>query len=239
MSDELPAPIEGQALIYATADDTVRVEVLLGDETFWLTINRMAELLGTTKQTISYRLRRIYDSGELSRDVTAKGIVTVQREGSRNVSRTLEHYNLDAVISVGNRVNSRLATQFCIWATRTLKELNRLQLHRCSSECAGTDFCTQATMAALADGWPASRRTRHPSRRPAARGPSARRTLSCSANVHREHSTSVAGHPTRHPRRAPERRGRALREARADCPPRRWSAKRAYCSHPNAGRPAR
>jgi hypothetical protein len=122
VSDELPAPIEGQALIYATADGTVRVEVLLGDETFWLTINRMAELFGTTKQTISYHLRQIYDSGELSRDATVKGIVTVQKEGSRNVSRTLEHYNLDAVISVGYRVNSRLATQFRIWATRTLKE---------------------------------------------------------------------------------------------------------------------
>ena len=122
MSDELPAPIEGRALIYATADGTVRVEVLLGDETFWLTIKRMAELFGTTKQTISYHLRQIYDSGELSRDATVKGIVTVQKEGSRNVSRTLEHYNLDAVISVGYRVNSRLATQFRIWATRTLKE---------------------------------------------------------------------------------------------------------------------
>ena len=234
MSDELPAPIEGQALIYATADGTVRVEVLLGDETFWLTINRMAELFGTTKQTISYHRRKIYASGELSRDATVKGIVTVQKEGSRNVSRTLERYNLDAVISVGYRVNSRLATQFRIRATRTHKEFTQLQLQRCSSECAGTDFCTQATMAALAGGWPASRRTRHPSRRPAARG-----TLSCSANVRREHSTSVAGLPTRHPRRAPERRGRPLQEARADCPPRRWSAKRAYCSHPNAGRPAR
>jgi len=120
--DELPAPVEGQALIYATADGTVRVEVLYGAETFWLTINRMAELFGTTKQTISYHLRQVYGSGELSREATVKGIMTVQREGSRDVSRTLDYYNLDAVISVGYRVNSRQATQFRIWATQTLKE---------------------------------------------------------------------------------------------------------------------
>ena len=122
MPNELPAPVEGQALIYATADGTVRVEVLYGAETFWLTINRMAELFGTTKQTISYHLRQVYGSGELSREATVKGIMTVQREGSRDVSRTLDYYNLDAVISVGYRVNSRQATQFRIWATQTLKE---------------------------------------------------------------------------------------------------------------------
>jgi len=117
-----PIPREAQAIIYATADGTVRVEVLLGDETFWLTLNRMAELFGTSKQVISYHLRQIYDSGELSREATVKGILTVQREGAREVSRTIEHYNLDAVISVGYRVNSHQATHFRIWATRTLKE---------------------------------------------------------------------------------------------------------------------
>ena len=122
MPDEIPAPVEGQALIYATPDGSVRVEVLFGAETFWLTINRMAELFGATKQTISYHLRQIYDAGELSREATVKGIRTVQREGAREVARTLDHYNLDAVISVGYRVNSRQATQFRIWATRTLKE---------------------------------------------------------------------------------------------------------------------
>jgi hypothetical protein len=96
--------------------------VLYGAETFWLTINRMAELFGTTKQTISYHLRQVYGSGELSREATVKGIMTVQREGSRDVSRTLDCYNLDAVVSVGYRVNSRQATQFRIWATQTLKE---------------------------------------------------------------------------------------------------------------------
>ena len=122
MPEAVPAPVEGQALIYATPDGSVRVEVLFGAETFWLTINRMAELFGATKQTISYHLQQIYESGELSREATVKGIRTVQREGAREVARTLDHYNLDAVISVGYRVNSRQATQFRIWATRALKE---------------------------------------------------------------------------------------------------------------------
>jgi hypothetical protein len=110
--------IEGQALIYATPDGTVRVEVLYGDETMWLSLNRMAELFGTTKQTISYHLQMIYDSGELARAATVKGILTVQREGSRDVRRSIEYYNLDAVISVGYRVNSRQATQFQIGSCR-------------------------------------------------------------------------------------------------------------------------
>jgi hypothetical protein len=120
--DDLPAAREGEALIYVTEDGNVRVDVLFSAETFWLTINRMAELFGTTKQTISYHLQQIYDSGELVRGATVKGIRTVQTEGSRKVARTLDHYNLDAVISVGYRVNSRQATQFRIWATQTLKE---------------------------------------------------------------------------------------------------------------------
>ncbi len=114
MPDDLPAPREGEALIYATPDGSVHVEVLFGAETFWLTINRMAELFGATKQTVSYHLQQIYESGELSREATVKGIRTVQREGAREVARTLDHYNLDAVISAGYRVNSRQATHFSI-----------------------------------------------------------------------------------------------------------------------------
>ena len=101
MPDEPPAPREGETPIYATLDGSAHVEVLFGAETFWLTINRMADLFGTTKQTISYHLQQIYESGELSRGATVRGIRTVQREGAREVARTLDHYNLDAVISVG------------------------------------------------------------------------------------------------------------------------------------------
>jgi hypothetical protein len=164
--DELPAPIEGQALIYATADGTVRVEVLFGAETFWLTINRMAELFGTTKQTISYHLRQVYGSGELSRDATVKGIVTVQEEGSRDVSRTLDYYNLDAVISVGYRVNCRQATQFRIWATQTLKEFivkgfvlddERLKQAPVSARTTSTSCSSASARSAPASGASTSR----------------------------------------------------------------------------------
>jgi hypothetical protein len=98
------------------------VEVHFQDETFWLTINRMADLFGTTKQAISYHLQQIYESGELLREATVKEILTVQREGAREVSRKLDYYHLDAIIAVGYRVNSRQATQFRIWATQTLRE---------------------------------------------------------------------------------------------------------------------
>jgi hypothetical protein len=119
---ELPAPIEGQALIYATADGTVRVEVIYQDETFWLSQRRMAELFGVDVRTVSEHLGNIYASGELTPEATIRKSRTVRREGSRDVSRLIDLYNLDAVISVGYRVNSRQATQFRIWATQTLKE---------------------------------------------------------------------------------------------------------------------
>ena len=122
MPDEVPAPVEGQALIYATADGTVRVEVLFGAETFWLTQRRMAELFGVNVRTVSEHLGHIFATGELDPEATVRKFRTVQREGAREVARTLDHYNLDAVISVGYRVNSRQATHFRIWATRTLRE---------------------------------------------------------------------------------------------------------------------
>lgn len=114
--------IEGQALICATPDGTVRVEVLYGDETMWLSQKRIAELFAVDVRTVSEHLRNIYASGELTKGSTIRKSQTVQREGSREVARKLDLYNLDAVISVGYRVNSRQATQFRIWATRTLKE---------------------------------------------------------------------------------------------------------------------
>ncbi|MBE3075731.1 MAG: virulence RhuM family protein, partial [Actinobacteria bacterium] len=99
-----------------------RVEVIYQDETFWLSQRRMAELFGVDVRTISEHLKGIYAGGELAEEPTIRKIRRVQREGSRDVSRSIDFYNLDAVISVGYRVNSRQATQFRIWATRTLKE---------------------------------------------------------------------------------------------------------------------
>lgn len=114
--------INSDIIFYTTPDGVIRVEVLYQNETFWLTINRMAELFGTSKQSISYHLQNIYKENELNREATVKEILTVQIEGQREVSRKLEYYNLDVVIAVGYRVSSRQATQFRVWATQTLKE---------------------------------------------------------------------------------------------------------------------
>ena len=115
-------PIEGEIILYTTPEGLAKVEVFFQNETFWLTLNKMADLFGTTKQSISYHLQQIFESGELNREATVKEILTVQQEGAREVARKLEYYNLDVIIAVGYRVNSLQATQFRIWATQTLRE---------------------------------------------------------------------------------------------------------------------
>ena len=117
-----PTPLEGDIIFYTTPEGVTKVEVVFQEETFWLTINRMADLFSTSKQDVSYHLQQIYESGELKRGATVKEILTVQSEGNRNVSRKLDYFNLDAIIAVGYRVNSLQATQFRIWATQTLRE---------------------------------------------------------------------------------------------------------------------
>ncbi|MCA9735616.1 MAG: virulence RhuM family protein [Deferribacteres bacterium] len=111
-----------EIILYTTPQGNVKVEVLVREETVWLTINKMAELFGATKQNISYHLQNIFKENELGKKATVKEILTVQTEGERQVSRNLEYYNLDAIISVGYRVNTSRATQFRIWATRVLRE---------------------------------------------------------------------------------------------------------------------
>jgi hypothetical protein len=115
-------PLEGELILYRTANDAIRVEVLYESDTFWLDQKRIAELFGVELPTISYHLKEIYGSGELSREATLRKILRVQTEGAREVRREIEFYSLDAIISVGYRVNSAQATQFRIWATRTLRE---------------------------------------------------------------------------------------------------------------------
>jgi len=109
-------------LIYNTPNNEVRVDVYLEDETVWLTQKAMSELFGVVKSTISEHISNVYDSKELSKEATVRNFRTVQLEGERKVSRSLDYYNLDVIISVGYRVNSTKATQFRIWATQTLKE---------------------------------------------------------------------------------------------------------------------
>ncbi|OLP06596.1 RhuM family protein [Rhodoferax antarcticus] len=109
-------------LLYTAPNGAIKVEVLLGNESIWLTQKRMAELFGVGVAAISKHLDNIYASGELQQEATISILETVQQEGSRQVARKLEYFNLDAVISVGYRVNSAQATQFRIWATALIKE---------------------------------------------------------------------------------------------------------------------
>lgn len=109
-------------LLYTAPNGAVKVEVLLAGETLWLTQKRMAELFGVGVPAVSKHLDNIYESGELQREATVSVLETVQQEGARQVTRKLEYFNLDAVISVGYRVNSTQATQFRIWATQLIKE---------------------------------------------------------------------------------------------------------------------
>lgn len=104
------APQSGELILYRTADDAVRVEVLYETETFWLDQRRMAELFGVDIRTVSEHLRTVYESGELSEKATLRKIRRVQTEGNREVTREVSIYNLDAIISVGYRVNSAQAT---------------------------------------------------------------------------------------------------------------------------------
>ncbi len=117
-----PPPPKSEFLLYTAPDGSIKVDVFFYDETVWLTLNRLASLFDTSKQNISYHLQNVYESGELKKEATVKEFLTVQREGDRDVNRKLEYYNLDAIISVGYRVNSERATQFRIWATGTLRD---------------------------------------------------------------------------------------------------------------------
>ncbi len=100
----------------------VNISVILRDETVWLTQKVMAELFDVESHTINYHLQLIFQSGELLKEATTRKIRVVQSEGTRQVKRELDFYNLDAIISVGYRVNSQKATQFRIWATKTLRD---------------------------------------------------------------------------------------------------------------------
>jgi hypothetical protein len=115
-------PLNHEILLYTTPDGAVRVEVVFEDETFWLTQKKLAELFGVGIPTVNRHLKEIYKSHELNEIATIRRIRIVQPEGDRQVAREVDFYNLDAIIAVGYRVNSRQATQFRIWATQVLRE---------------------------------------------------------------------------------------------------------------------
>ena len=112
----------GEILLYGDDNGKEFINVVFKDETFWLTQKGMAELFDCSTDNISLHLKNIYADGELEQPTTTEKISVVRTEGTREVSRTIEHYNLDAIIAVGYRVNSKKATRFRQWATKTLKE---------------------------------------------------------------------------------------------------------------------
>lgn len=115
-------PSLGEVILYEREDGLPGLEVRFEAETVWLSQQQIAELFATTQQNISLHLRNIYAEGELDDLSTHKDFLLVRREGAREVTRRVAHYNLDAVISVGYRVSSMTATRFRVWATQRLRE---------------------------------------------------------------------------------------------------------------------
>ena len=133
--------MENKIEIYTSPDGSTQIEVQFEGETFWLSLNQISELFGKDKSVISRHLKNIYKEGELDRKATVAKNATVQLEAGRLVKREIEFYNLDAIISVGYRVNSKRGTQFRQWATKQLKDyliegvaINEKRLHQKNKE---------------------------------------------------------------------------------------------------------
>ncbi len=120
MGNELAG--QGEILLYSDGSKKEYVSVIFAEENFWLSQSGMAELFGCTPENIIQHLKNIYADEELALDTTTKKFLVVRKEGSREVRRSIDHFNLDAIIAVGYRVNSKKATRFRQWATKTLKE---------------------------------------------------------------------------------------------------------------------
>jgi hypothetical protein len=116
---------ENSIIIFKTEDEKISVNVVFGEETVWLTQQQIAELFDTARTSIVEHIKHIYDEGELPQDSTCREFRQVRQEGGRQVARLLPHYDLDMIISIGYRVNSKRATQFRKWATERLNEYIR------------------------------------------------------------------------------------------------------------------
>ena len=114
--------ITGNVIVYQAENESVSTNVLFKDETFWMTQKDISKLFDVNPQAISKHLNNIYSDGELEKLGTCSKMEQVQIEGTRTVKRVIDFYNLDAIIAVGYRVNSKKATQFRIWATGVLRE---------------------------------------------------------------------------------------------------------------------
>ncbi len=114
-------PQKGEVVLYQP-DETIRIEVRMENETVWLTQAQMAELFGVKENTITYHIKEIYNQEELESELTTRKIRVVRQEGNRSVTRAIDFYNLDMIISVGYRVNSVKGVSFRRWATEVLKD---------------------------------------------------------------------------------------------------------------------
>ncbi|MFN7835791.1 MAG: RhuM family protein [Burkholderiaceae bacterium] len=133
---------EPQIQIFTSADGQVQLNIKLEQETLWLSQLQMGNLFETSPENVLMHLRNIFTDQELDETATAKDFLVVRQEGKRQVQRQIKHYNLDAVISVGYRVNSSRATQFRIWATRTLKQhlVDGYTLNQSRLQARGVEF---------------------------------------------------------------------------------------------------
>lgn len=134
----------GEIIIYKSSDKPV--DVRLEDDTVWLNLKQMADVFGRDKSVISRHIKNVYESGELSQKQTVAKFATVQKEGKKTVKREVEHYNLDMIISIGYRVNSKVGTAFRIWATKTLKDhlIKGFTINKQRLEQAGIEELTKA-----------------------------------------------------------------------------------------------
>ncbi len=120
--DKFNLQMINEIILYQSNNLAEHIEVRIDDETVWLTLNQIAQLFNRDKSVISRHLSNIYKEGELSQEATVAKNATVQFEAGRKVQRDIDYYNLDAIISVGYRVNSKQGTQFRIWATNVLRD---------------------------------------------------------------------------------------------------------------------
>ena len=112
---------QNNIVIYNSDDGKIRIDVFIEDETIWLNLNQLSILFDKHKTTISEHIKNIYSEEELNRDSTVGKFPTVQKEGNRSITREIDYYNLDMIISIGYRVNSKIGIAFRRWATEVLK----------------------------------------------------------------------------------------------------------------------
>lgn len=139
----------GEVLVYEAPDGEVRVDVRLERETVWLSQKQMSQLFATTPENITMHLKKVFGDGELDESTTAKEFLVVRTEGKRRVERRVKHYNLDGILSVGYRVNSKRGVRFRQWATQTLREhlVRGFTVHRQRFEANAREL--EATLALL------------------------------------------------------------------------------------------